>query len=321
MGAVPDERRVVNVEGPDTSRAWAAPDSEAEPRTAASPAAREYVRQDQAAAVLPPAPVGPMTLSDILDGSYTIIKRRPRAVITAVAVIILPVNLLRAWLQSTAATTSSTESSALDAVYTLASSTPFAITIAIYAINTLALFFLGGVVSSFVAAWYRGHDLSAGDALRASFRRTPAFVAAWALLSPLKALSYAFCFLPLAVTVTLFALTAPAITIEQIGPIAGIKRSTQLIARRFLPSMGIVLLTGLVSTILRFALAAIPLLISGLLPSPADWILAAVGEGAAGLITTTAAVGASTLLYLDLRSRTEALDLELRATAAFDRAG
>ena len=51
--------------------------------------------------VLPPAPVGPMTLSDVLDGSYTIIKRRPRAVIGSVAVIVVPVQVFSVWLRST----------------------------------------------------------------------------------------------------------------------------------------------------------------------------------------------------------------------------
>ena len=43
----------------------------------------------------------------------------------------------------------------------------------------------------------------------------------------------------------------------------------------------------------------------------------AIGEAGAALIATTALVGVSVLLYIDLRARTEGLDLELRAVDAF----
>ena len=105
---------------------------------------------------------------------------------------------------------------------------------------------------------------------------------------------------------------------ERVGPFAGIKRSAQLIARRFWPSLGIILLASLIETVTQFSLAAIPMIAAALLPSPADWIVLAVGEAAAALIATTALVGVSVLLYIDLRARTEGLDLELRTVDAFE---
>ena len=79
-------------------------------------------------------------------------------------------------------------------------------------------------------------------------------------------------------------------------------------------------LASLIETVLQFSLAAIPMIIAVFLPAPADWIVLAVGGSAAALIATTALVGVSVLLYIDLRARSEGLDLELRATDAFDRA-
>ena len=104
-------------------------------------------------------------------------------------------------------------------------------------------------------------------------------------------------------------------------PVRGIKRSAQLVSRRFWPSLGIILLASLIEMVLQFSLAAIPMIIAVFLPSPADWIVLAVGGSAAALIATTALVGVSVLLYIDLRARSEGLDLELRAMDAFDRAG
>jgi hypothetical protein len=299
-------------------RAWVAPEAGVDASTtAARPVGTPAAAADPERPVEPPAPVGPMTLSDILDGSFTILKRRPRAVIGAVAVVIVPVQVLSAWLRSTSAVDVEGGSSPYQVVLDLGSSTSFGTTLAIAALASLSLFFVGGIVSSFVGAWYGGVDISGREALRRTFRRTGPFVVAWIVLLPLKAVSYALCILPLAVTVTFFALTAPAITLERVGPFAGIKRSAQLIARRFWPSLGIVLLASLVENVLQFSLSAIPMIIASLLPSPADWMVLAVGEAAAALIATTALVGASVLLYIDLRARTEGLDLELRVVDAY----
>lgn len=299
-------------------RAWVAPESGVEsPSVGSSPVPPPAKPSPDAAPVRPPAPVGPMTLSDVLDGSYTIIKRRPRAVIGAVAVVVVPVQVFSVWLRS-ATSGSGANSSPYDALLTLGSGSSLGVTLLVGAVASLSLFFVGGIISSFVAAWYAGQDITGGEALRRSLGRIGPFLVAWAVLLPLKIVSYALCFLPLAVTVTFFALTAPVITLERVGPFAGIKRSAQLISRRFWPSLGIILLASLIETVTQFSLAAIPMIASALLPSPADWIVLAVGEAGAALVATTALVGVSVLLYIDLRARTEGLDLELRAVDAFE---
>jgi hypothetical protein len=298
-------------------RAWVPPEAGAGDRPDAAARRPTRVAVGVAPRIEPPAPVGPLTVSDMLDGAYTIIKRRPRAVIGSVAVVVVPVQVLTVWLQSTA--DDPVDESPYNALLDLGSGASIPVTMMVAAIASLSLFFVGGIVANFVTAWYAGRDISGRDALRATFRRTWPFIGAWALLLPIKAISYALCILPLAVTTTFFALTAPVIAIEGLGPIAAAKRSAQLISRRFWPALGIVLLSTLIETVLQFALSAIPLIAAVFLPSPADWIVLAVGNAAAALLTTTALVGVSVLLYVDLRARTEALDLELRAADAFGR--
>ena len=127
--------------------------------------------------------------------------------IGAVAVVIVPVQVLSVWVQSTA--DEPVDESPYNALLDLGSGASIPITVLVAAIASLSLFFVGGIVSSFVTAWYAGRDISGGDALRATFRRSWVFIGAWALLLPVKAVSYALCILPLAVTMTFFALTAP----------------------------------------------------------------------------------------------------------------
>jgi len=300
-------------------RAWVAPETEVDAIVRPEPPRSVAGESSEPVAISPPAPVGPMTLSDILDGSFTIIKRRPRSLIGAVAVIIVPTQIVAVWLQST--TTDAVDRSPYDTLLDLTSGASIPITLLVASLASLSLFYVGGIVATFATAWYSGRDITGGDALRSTFRRTLPFVAAWALLLPVKALSYAFCVFPLAVTVTLFALTAPAIAVEGLGPWAGIKRSAQLVTRRFWPALGVIVLSALIETVLQFALSAIPMIIAIFLPPPADWIVLAAGNAGAALIATTALVGVSVLLYIDLRVRTEGLDLDLRAADAFSGSG
>ena len=94
-------------------RGWVAPESGVEPSVAPRITSPISPSAQQASVVSPPAPIGPMTLSDILDGAYTIIKRRPRAVIGSAAVVIVPIQVFSVWLQSTSG--SSTEQGPYDA--------------------------------------------------------------------------------------------------------------------------------------------------------------------------------------------------------------
>jgi hypothetical protein len=315
---------VTGEEGRDErSRAWVAPE------TLADPASRRLAPQRPPAGsdaregdgpVAPPVPLGPMTVSGILDGSFAVIKRRPRAVLASVALIIVPVQVLSVYLQRSALVFDA-ETVFAGSATTLPGLGSSALGPALFAgvVHSLSLFFVGGVVATFVSGWYAGSDPSAGEAVRASLRRAWPFVAAWFLLTPLKIVSVA-CFLPVFVTVTFFALTAPAIVIEGLGPLAGIRRSAQLVVRRFWFCLGIVVLSALVQQILELVFTVIPTFVAVLLPDPLDWILLAVGQSGASLLTTTAVVAASVLLYVDVRIRTEGLDLDLRARRAFAQA-
>jgi hypothetical protein len=303
-------------------RAWVAPEAPAEaaPRAASGPSAPAPTVPDTAAPPdgPPPLPFGPMTLSDLLDGAFVVIRHRPRAVLGAAAAVVVPLQVIAVLVQRAVVDT--------DELATVLTGGPllpgatggtFVGALVVGLLQSLLLFFLGAVVATFVSAWYAGDEVDGRQALRASVSHSGALVAAWLLLTPLKAVSYALCVLPLAVTVTFFALTAPAIVVERLGPIAGIKRSAQLVSRQFWRCLGIVLLSALVESVLQSALTIIPTIVAVLVPESIGWILLAVGQAAAGLLTLTALVAVSVLLYFDLRMRTEGLDIELRARDAY----
>ena len=270
-----------------------------------------------------PAPLRPMTLSDLLDGAFAVMKARPRKVFTIAAVILIPAHLLAAFAQRDASLSSSIDN--ITNTLNTGQSTPISDSQVLASYGALALlavslFFLGGALGRLVTAWYTGGDISAGEALGAAFRRTPALVAAFLVLLPLKFAGLIACYVGVIVPVTLFSLTAPVLVVEGVGPVQAARRSWRLIARRFWFCVGLVLLGVIGSGLLTNLLGGVPSYFASLLPRPFDWLTAAAISTAVLMVVTTALVSMSVLLYLDLRIRTEGLDIELEATDAFARA-
>ena len=141
-----------------------------------------------------------------------------------------------------------------------------------------------------------------------------------ALLSLGSVAAYAACVLPLGVWLTFTAVVAPAIATESLGPVAAIGRSFSLVARRFWLSLGVVLLSSLVAYVVSMVLQALPQALATSLPWAAQWAALTLVNGIVATLTVGPLVISSILLYLDLRVRTEGLDLRQRTTVAFARA-
>ncbi len=265
-----------------------------------------------------PVPLRPLTVSDILDGAFAIIKARPRTVVLIAACIVVPAHMLSAFLARGSTSVSDILSAVVEPGAVSARSQ--AGLLGVYlgaAVQALSYFFLGGALGRLVSAWYAGGDLTAGAALKASLRRTPAFLAAFAMLLPLKVAAYAACFLPVLAVIALFSLTAPVIVIEGLGPFAAAKRSATLVGRRFFPSVWVITLATVVAQIITPMLAVIAEIAAALAPEGIRWVLLGAGQAAVSLLMAPFAVGVCILLYLDLRVRTEGLDIELDAATAF----
>ncbi len=280
-----------------------------------------------------PVPLRPMTISDILDGAFGVMKARPASVLLISAATVLPVQifgvvLLRETYLGGAGSASLTEVLTVGVDTANVASAPsvslFVLLLLHYASQNLMLFFLGGAVARLVSAWYAGGDITPGRALGASFRRGHIHLAAWAPLFLLKAVCtvLAYCLIGLAAlpfVVTVFSLTAIVIVVEQAGPLAAMARSWRLVMRRFFPvllaTLGATLATGLAS----FAFGSLPAIIVDLvqLGEPYNWILVGVFSISGALVVYPILAAASVLIYLDLRVRTEGLDIEIASVDAF----
>jgi hypothetical protein len=276
--------------------------------------------RDHAAPRLP-VPLRPMTMSDLLDGAFGIIKARPGAVFAVSAAFVIPIHLIQAWLNRNVVANTSfnvifSEPGTRPRTTAAQQNADVLVAYLGVAIGTLAVFFVGCALAKLVSSWYAGGDASAGEALRATWKATPAVLAVWAItLIPLalsNALYIGWFFLdPLVIAV------APILVIEKVGPIAAIRRSAALVGRRYWPVVLANLLATIMAGIASQVLTLLPQLLAAALGPPLDWIVLGVGQSLVALLVTPAVAGVAILLYLDLRVRTEGLDIEIDATDAF----
>lgn len=289
-----------------------------------------------------PVPIRPLNLADVLDGAFKLFVANWRTIVLAAGVFLVPVQLVSAYLQRDLPGLMDM----VDAMSDPAAVGPFTgmgnFTVLLAVAEALLVYpLVTGVVAAVAGASYLGHHVEVGDALRAGLLRWWSLVGAWLLLLLASVLPLVVAGLvtaaagaagapvPLVVVLgillvvaailavvaigTLFAAAVPAIAIERLGAVAGLRRSAGLLRPRLLPAVGTVVVAALLVSVLSMALGGIPQFAGLLVGDPFGWILLAAGYIASSLVTTPLLAIVWTLLYFDGRVRHEALDLQLAA--------
>jgi hypothetical protein len=272
-------------------------------------------------------PLRPATLTDLLDGGYRLLREQPGTVLGLTAMFLVPSAIVAGLASSsadgglsvvvdpgsfTSSNTSSDGSFPFGAFLGLIGSS---------SLRSLGVMYLGVALTYVLLERQAGRRLGARSAALGALRRSGAVLGSWPLLALASVAAYAACVLPLGVWLTFTAVVAPVIAAEGVGPIAAIGRSFRLVSRRFWIALGVVLLSTLVAQLFQSIFTIIPSAIALELPWGAAWALLTLADAAASTVTVGPLVLSSVLLYLDLRVRSEGLDLRQRSVAAFSRAG
>lgn len=300
-------------------------------------------------------PLRPLGLGDIYDAAFRTIRFNPRAtvgsaVLVAAVSMALPVLLTAALTLgfdlTSDGTSDGSSGEALAAVGTIGSLLVGSL------LQWVGLILVTGMVAQVVAAAAVGRRLTLGEAWAATrgsrwrlfglsvvlglmgLGAVAAYVAVWvvvALVAPtvvvvLFGLVTVPAFLCLVVWwwVRVYYLPVPALMIERTGVFAAIGRGFRLTRRQFWRTLGIGLLTAIITGIAGYFLS-LPFTIAGqvvavVLPDSQYFALATVVLTALGTVVQTAFVApfsaaVVTLQYLDQRMRKEAYDVELMARA------
>lgn len=263
-----------------------------------------------------PLPLHPMSVSDILDGAFKLYKANLRTIVIIAATFIVPLQLTSAFFQRNLLggqgilkifndPQAASNSSSVGANY--------AVTGLVYLVQLLLIPFIAGAISLVVSASYLGDTEEPGPALVATLKRSWALVIAFILIHLVELIGGVLCVLPGVAAMAMFVLVAPAIVVERLGPLAGIRRSWGLVKSRFWPTLGVALLSGLLASVLGSILGTPFSVVAALIGYHSGWILLGIGGVLSSLVTQPFVAIVATLLYFDGRIRKEGFDLQMIA--------
>lgn len=202
-------------------------------------------------------------------------------------------------------------------------------------VNSLATCLVGGYLAALVLRHQAGLPVTISSGYRGVGRRLPALFIAWAVghswiligtwvvrnVGERAQMTLFIYGSPVVgVLVTMTVVVAPAIVVEGLGPFAGLARAWRLARRSFATLFGFTLASVVVGVVVQYGIAYLPRLLQStelLSFGRYGWLT----EGAAGqvgrLISLPIVGIATTLVYLEIRSTTEGLDLTLDADRVF----
>jgi hypothetical protein len=265
-----------------------------------------------------PLPLSPMGLGELLDGAFKLYRANfkpialvalafagPVSVVAAVAIrdVNGGVGLFDLFNDPSLAEDTDSFGSPAQLLLTLASA------LVLWVVGPL----IAGVVAKAVATSYLGGQLTAGEAVRSTRRFFPALLAAKLLVVLSEGVGLIGCCVGAVFVMALWVVTAPAIVVEGLGPIQGMRRSYRLCTARYWPVLGIAVLSGVVTYLLSSMISGVPSTIAAFVGYRWGFPLVALGNiGSAVLVEPLTAIIA-TLLYFDLRIRQEGFDLQIMA--------
>jgi hypothetical protein len=267
-----------------------------------------------------PLPMHPMTIGDILDGAFKLLKANFLTLILVTATFLVPLSMLSAWSMRGVVTPGIldiftnpvVEPSPVNPFAGLDWTTLFLSS----AVSLLVTPLVAGVVSRVVASSYLGTQLSAGEALSGAVRFFPALLVSFLLVHLFEAIGLAACLVGALFLMPLFLVTSPAIVIENMGPfrgmIQGIARSVELTTARYWPVLGVGVLSGVVAEFFE-GIVSFPISLAIMLFGSVPWPITGVLTLLPILITTPLITIVAVLVYFDLRIRREGLDLQMLA--------
>lgn len=261
-----------------------------------------------------PAPVipRPMSVTELLDEGFRILRSQYRTLGPIVAVIATPLAVLSA-VASRQAFPGQGAGGAFNVGALGATGGQGSWVLALYAVALLWPALVAGPVCRVTAATWFGRVETRRSAWRQGMRRVPAQLVAVLTVDVMMAIGAVFLFLPAIAVWVLFRLTLPAMVVEGIGPFRAIGRSAKLVGRRFWVVLGLSVLALVVGQIVSQLLSLVPSTVGVVFGLHWAFILLAAGSIAVQTVTWSWSLIVITLLYLDTRSRSEGLDLVVRA--------
>jgi hypothetical protein len=301
---------------------------------AAAPTPSPAVPGPPPAAGVPAGPVDlrPLHFTDVLDGAFAIVRSSLRTVVPLVLAVMVPLQLLSAFLQRDALRIGLAgvldDPAAAEVLFGggLASAGAVAAVLAQLAVAPL----LAGALAAVAIARAAGRDTTVGQAARATLRRAGWLVGAAVLGLALRAAPLllgalgaavgadallavgAVLTVPAAIALTpLVAVITPALMAEDRPGVEAVAHAVGLARRAWGRVAATVLGTSAVFGLVAMLLAGVPSVLALLDDLGFAWVLVAIGNTISQLVTAPLTAAAMVLLHIDLRVRQEGLDFDV----------
>jgi hypothetical protein len=260
-----------------------------------------------------PAQLRPLGIGEMLDAGIKIYRNRFATMLKAVAVVIVPVQVLNVLITLSLPDTSTTAGAT-----TTSSDSEWA------AVAALLLIFVINIVSSALAEaaclkavsdTYLGTETDWRASLRFGFRRLGSLLWLTLIHGVIVLVGFVACIVPGVWLYVAWSVAVPVLLIEGTRGFGALGRSFNLVRRRWWPTAGILLLANLLATAVAagIGLLALPLLFAGrdneFVYDLANGVFGAV----ASVLTIPFVAAVVAVIYFDLRVRKEGFDLQLMA--------
>jgi len=264
----------------------------------------------------------PRGISSILDGGFEVMRFRFSTVAALSAIVVLPLAGIPALIavSNVGSRLDNTQTVPAASLGTGITSNSRTFELVISALGgAIALALVGVGIAYLVTGWLVGEDHSLGETLRHVGSRSWVIVVAWLAVLPLKVLGVFACLIGVLFVLGAFLPLSAVVSAERLGPFASVGRCWRLARRHLAPLASLALIIIVLNVVLQtVATGIVGVIRSNLLPNVSwSWVVSGALTIAFRLVLTPVQAAWAALAYLDLRVRSEGLDLELEATELF----
>jgi hypothetical protein len=259
----------------------------------------------------------PLGVGEIIDAAFRIYRARFGAMIKAVAVVVIPVQLINVIVVLSLPTTTTRTFNGSGTFTTTegpSGGAAVAALIVLQIVTVLSTLVATAACLKIVSDAYLGTETSWRDSLRFGLSKTPSIL--WiAVLSGLGVgLGAILCIAPGIWLYVAWCIGIPVLLVEGLRGSKAMTRSFQLVRGRWWPTFGTLIIAGLITAAVAFALGilSVPLLLSGASYTTRQAV-SAITRGIGSVFTTPFSAAVTALIYFELRVRKEGFDLALMA--------
>jgi hypothetical protein len=259
----------------------------------------------------PQGGIPPKTLGEILSAAFNIYKANAANLILIVAIVVVPLSFISA-LFSGVVFAGTTRTESILGTRVEVTDRSFALFVAGAIITAVISVIISAVLQAAIlraaAQATIGDPVDPEESYRYGFKRLGSVILVSLLVGLAVAGGFILLIIPGIIILVFFSVSIPVLIVENRRGTAAMGRSWNLVKGHFWHALGVILVAAIITGIISGIIGAI-----GGSAWVVRWIFTAIGT----ILTAPFSALVSVLLYLDLRSRTEALSAAtLRAELA-----